>query len=298
VAALPANYLVNGSDAYINDVLQARPSSPFAQAIPNFGAIGTYDLDLWFVLPCAPWLPLGARANAEGAQNYVPYLWQPQDWGDTIQITLDLGDQTAFGTPNAASVTAFTAFGSAVGTPQIDIYTRYAVLGEIRSGFRTACMVRAEQQSQAAVAAVANNLRLAQLIKRKTTNIVIKSGIILAGSTAGVSVFASLSDRLLDRTVITVDNKFVRNNRSNMASKVSVGQIFGATAPQGYLPFSFIDSGTPRTCFRADLPQVVGAASTYELQTDVVAAAAGNRVNVIQEQIVADFDDPYWGGTK
>lgn len=297
--ALARCSVIRGNSVYINNVRQVDAGVPYQQQIANFGAQGSYDVEVYYTLPCAPWLPLGSKSNAEAAQNYVPYYWKPEDWGDTIQITLDMGDRTAFGTPAGGTTATFTAFGSAAGQPIVEVYTRYALLGDLRAGYRTAAVVRNEQLSQAVVTAVANNLRLAQLVKgRKMTQTIVKSGLLLAGTTAGVNVYSDLQDGLLEQTVIWLDNKFVRNNRSNRTSKESIGSIMGTVVPEGYLPFSFIDSGTVRTAFRADLPTVVGAASTYELQSNVITANAQNRVQVIQELIVAEVDDPYWAGTR
>lgn len=281
-----------GSSAYVNGIRQAEPSVPYAQGLANFGDIGTYDLDLWYVLPT--W-PIVAEANA--AINQVPYLWQPQDWADSLQIRLELGDATSFGTPAGGTTTTFTAFGTGAGTPTLDIFTRYVILGALRGGFRTAAVIRNENTITAGMANVGSNTRITPLQKQKTTNVLVKSGLSLV-TNPGVQVFGSLTDAMLDQTLIVVDNKRIRNNLSNLAAKESVGYDFGTVEPQGYLPFSFISSQSARTAFRADLPTVVGAGSSFELDTDIIAANAANQVNVVQEMIFADADDPYWAGTR
>lgn len=285
---------IRGSSCYINGIRQTDPNVPFAQTLANFGNIGTYDLDIWYVVPTWPIVSGSSRA-----WESVPYFWQPEDWADSIQVTLELGDATAFGTVGGATV-AFTAFGSGAGTPVVEIYTRYVILGTIRPGrhFRTAAVIRNEQQTTAGLTAISANVRIQPLQKQKTTNIMVKSGVTLAGSTAGVQVFGSLSDLMLDKTLIVVDNKFIRNNLSNLASKESIGFSDTTILPQGYLNFSFIDSQSPRTAFRADDPMVVGAGANFELDTDVLTAGALQAVNVVQEMIFADRDDPTWAGTR
>jgi hypothetical protein len=291
--ALTRLFGIRGSSSFIGTTRQAELTSPLAQTLANFGNTGTYDLDIWYAIPTFPIVSGSSRA-----QNQVPYLWQPADWADSLQVTLQLGDNTSFGTPAGMTTVTYTAFGSGAGSPTVEIYTEYAILGPLRAGFRTAALVRNENQITSGVTALATNVRLQPLQKQKTTNVILKSGVNLTGVTSGVNVFASLSDTILDRTQILVDNKPVRNNLSNLASKESIGYKFTTIEPQGYLPFSFIDSQSARTAFRGDLPSVVGSGSDFGLYTDIVSANANNVINVIQEMIFADADDPYWAGTR
>lgn len=288
---------IRGSSSYITTggvtTRQAELTVPLAQAGANFGNTATYDLDIWYCIPTFPIVSGSSRA-----QNIVPYLWQPADWADSLQVTLQLGDDTSFGTKAGGTTVAYTAFGSGAGSPTVEIYTEYAILGPLRAGFRTACVVRNENSITSGVTALATNVRLQPLQKQKTTNVILKSGVNLTGVTSGVNVFASLNDTTLENTQILVDNKPVRNNRSNLASKESIGYKFTTVEPQGYLPFSFIDSQSARTAFRADLPSVVGSGSDFGLYTDIVAANANTVINVIQEMLFADADDPYWAGTR
>jgi hypothetical protein len=295
--ALTRLFGVRGSSSYITTggvtTRQAELSVPLQQLGANFGNTGTYDLDIWYCIPTFPIVSGSSRA-----QNIVPYLWQPADWADSLQVTLQLGDLTSFGTPAAMTTATFTAFGSGAGSPTVEIYTEYSILGPLRAGFRTAAVVRNENSITSGVTALATNVRLMPLQKQKTTNVIIKSGVNLTGVTSGVNVFATLNDVTLDRTQILVDNKPIRNNLSNLAAKESIGYKFTTIEPQGYLPFSFIDSQSARTAFRADLPSVVGSGSDFGLYTDLIAANANTVINVIQEMIFADADDPYWAGTR
>ncbi len=282
------------NSAFINGVRQTEPGIPYAQNLLNFGNVGVYDLDLWYYIPTWPVVSLSSRA-----WESVPYFWQPQDWADSIQIQLELGDTTSFGTLGGATV-ALSAFGSAAGTGEFRIYTQYCILGDIRPGsfFNTAAIIRNENQIVAGMTALTSNARVMPLQKQKTTNIMVKSGVNLTGTSSAVQVFASLSDVMLDKTLIVVDNKYIRNNLDNLASKEAIGLKFQTVLPQGYLNFSFIDSQSPRTAFRADDPTVVGAGANFELDTDVITAGANQAVNVIQEMIFADRDDPAWLGTR
>lgn len=281
-----------GNTALFGTTRQADPSSPFAQLGANFGNTGTYDLDITWIIPTGPIIAPAARTRGN-----VRFNWQPQDWTN-LQVTLFMGDRTSFGTPAGGTTTTFTAFGSASGTPSVEVHTRYEIAGDLRGQFRSAVLVRNESVVTQGLGAVANNITLSPLQKQKTTNLLLKTGIAQTGSSNGVGVFASLSDTILDVTQIVKDNRPVRNNLSNIVSKASIAQRFGTIMPQGYLPFSFIDGQSPRAAYRADLPEVVSQSAAFDLRSNVLAATANQQLNFIQEMVFADAGDPYWQGTR
>lgn len=283
-----------GSSTIINGVRQTEPSIPYAQTLANIGNVGVYDIDVFYYIPTWPLVSYSSRA-----WESVPYFWQPEDWADSIQVQINFGDATSLGTAGGATV-ALTAFGSGAGVPECRIFTQYCILGDFRPGsaFQTAAVIRNEQQITAGMTAITTNAQIQNLQKQKTTNVIFKSGLTLAGTTAGVQVFASLSDAILDRTMITVDNKNVRFNQDNVTNKETFGMKFGTILPQGYNGFSFIDSQTPRTAYRGDDPNVVGGGSTFLLVTDVLTTGATQAVNTVQEMIFANRADPSWIGTR
>ncbi len=283
-----------GSSVIINGVRQAEPGIPYGQTLANIGNIGVYDIIVSYYIPTWPLVSYSSRA-----WESVPYFWQPEDWADSIQLQLDFGDATSLGTAGGATV-ALTAFGSAAGVPECRIFTQYCILGDFRPNthFQTAAVIRNENQITAGMTALTTNALIQPLQKQKTTNIMFKTGTNLAGTNSAVQVFAALSDVMLDRTLVVVDNKNIRFNQDNIANKETLGMKFGTILPQGYNGFSFIDSQTPRTAYRADDPNVVGGGSTFQLTTDVLTAGATQAVNVVQEMIFANRSDPSWLGTR
>jgi hypothetical protein len=257
---------------------QAEPSVPFAQTLANFGNTGTYDIEIHYSLPVAPILPSSSRIAV------VPFLFQQTDWADTLQLQLFFGDQTSFGTPGGTTTTTFSSFGSGSGSPLVSIFTNYDILGPLATSIASAVVLRSEQLSTT-LTAIANNQRVQLLQKQKTTNIIVKSGVLLTGTSGGVQVYASLSDTILDFTQPIVDNKPIRNNFSNFAQKEYAGLAFSTVLPQGYINFTFLDSLNPLTYYRGDL---LAGGSTFELDTNVVSANANNGVAVIQEQVIGD----------
>jgi len=276
---------------FINGVRQAPPTSPYAQLAANFGNVGTYDVRLFIPIPVWP-----VVSPANRAFDQARYLWQSQDWNDSLEIALQLGDETALGTPNAPGDATFTAIGSAAGTPTVRIHTRSVLLGDLRFSQRSNVLLLSEQPIRDTVTTLGGNLRIARLDRQKTPVILLKTGTILAGSTPGVQVFATLTDALLDQTLVVVDNRRLRDTSSNFAAGDSIQMNQGAIRPQGYLPLSFIDGQSSRTALRADLAAVVGPGSDFALWSSVLTTGATQALNMIQESIWADADDPWWLG--
>lgn len=267
---------VRSNSLIINGTRQADPGMPFQQVGATFGNTGTYDLEIHYDVPLTPFLPLSSRIAL------IPFLYYPQDWADTLQLQLFFGDNTSFGTPGTA-VTAFTAFGSGAGSPTVSIFANYCLLGPLANSISSAVAVRNEFTIVGGpVAAVSNAQRLTLLQKQRTNFVLFKAGTLLTGSSAGVQVYGALQDTMLDRTVILLDNKPVRNNQANFSQKEYLGRMFNTIVPGGYNGFTFVESGNPLTMYRGDL---IPGGSTFELDSDVLLAAANQATSIVQEQV-------------
>jgi len=277
VFAWPSLFKTRGCAIIINGVRVNPLGVPNGLPLATFGNIGTYDIQVFWDIPLVPVLPVAAKLNA------IPFLYMQSDWGDTLNLQLIMGDATSLGVLGGGGSVTFTALGSATGNPQFFVFTNYEILGALANQFTTAVTIRAIQQVPQGniTAASANSLKLAQLQKYKTLNAVLKSGTLAAGTSPGVSVFATLSDAIFEQTQIRVDNKAIRNNLSNATYKEYLAFAFDAISqPQGYLPMSFVDSLNPRTAFDGDK---VSSGSTYEVDSQVLLANAANFAEVIQE---------------
>lgn len=278
--AWPKLFRPRGGSIYVNGARSENLDIP-AGFPAGTGFLGTtagspYDTEIHYDIPLVPVLPAAAKVSV------VPFLYQQKDWGDTLQIFLTFADSTALGTA-AGSTTTFTGFQSGAGTPQLFLLTNYEILGALAESISSAVVIRNTQSiPQANITGAASTLQRLQLLqKQKTTNVLLKSGALAAGTSAGVSVYSTLSDLIFQQTQIVVDNKPVRNNFLNAAFKEYMGFAFDARLPQGYLPMSFIDSMNPLTAYPAD--QLAGG-STFELDSQVLTGGATNFAEVIQEQ--------------
>jgi len=266
-----------GNTLLLGTTRSADPGQPFVQTTGlSTGAVATYDFEVHYRLPM--WPTQLARRQA------IPFMWRQEDWGNTLQLEITVGDRTSLGTPAGTTTTTFTAFGSATGSPSVEVFANYGLNGSFARSGVPGLVIRTEQVvTPALVTAGVSNVQLgAELRKNITTNVLIKSGIRLTGTTAGVNVFASLSDVQLDRTRILVDQKPIRDTGRNQAQKNYYGSMFTTIIPQGYFLLSFVEAGNNMVALRAEkIPQ----GAQFALYTDVLTADANNRQTVVQEQV-------------
>lgn len=269
-------YSVRGNIAMNGTTLLGDLGSPLPSTGIAAGTQGTYDLEIHYEIPMAPW-------GVWNAQQAAPFLWREEDFGNSLQIEVTVGDRTSLGTPAGGSTTTWTAFGSAAGTPSVEFYGNYSMLGPLQGVGNNGIVLRSEINAAPFLVGVASRTQLgAQLRKVTTTNILIKSGIGLTGVSAGVNVFASLSDVQLTRTRLMAAQKAIKDMVANYATKAYYATKFGSFAPQGYLPFSFIEGGQVYAALRGtDMPD----GAQFTIETDVLTANANNRQTILQEQI-------------
>lgn len=268
-------FQATGNDCLINDVRSADPGRPFTSSFLGTTAGSPYDVELTYNVPFGPQMGIGQSTK----RDLASYLLQPADWGDTLQLQLNFGDSSALGVVGPATVT-FSAFGSGAGNPSLSIFLNYSILGPFANALQTGVLVRQEQFFTGFTAA-GTALRVSQLQKQITSNLLVKSGTSQTAS-AGVTNFATLSDRILDRTQILVDNKPVKNNQSNIGMKAYTGRMFNTVQPAGYFLLTFVDGQNPQLSYRGD---GLAGGSLYELFTDVLTSGGTQLLAMTQEMI-------------
>lgn len=255
----------------------ADPDRPFASGF--LGTVGTHDIVLIWNLPTGPSLGgLGQNVKRQASA----FMWMPQDWGNTLQVELIFGDATALGTPNAATTTAFSAFGSAEGLPQVRINPNYQILGDYAQQVMSGIVIRQERNLTSFTAA-ATDTRLDFLQQQITSGVLLKSGTTLTGSSPTVVTFGALSDLILESTQLRVDNKPVRNNQDNLTTKSYAQRQFATVVPEGYFTQWFTDAQQALTSYRGDL---LAGGANFDLYTNILTTAAQQRFNYVQEQIL------------
>lgn len=159
---LPRIFQSFGNDLLIGGVRAADPGRPFVS--PFTGAIADHDFVIMWNVPVGPLMGIGQSLKRQG----MSFLWTPQDWSDSLQMSMDWGDSTALGDNTGATV-ALTAFGSATGTPQLSVHVNYAIAGQLAAGMTNQGTVVRSEQTLTGNTGLATQARLTVLQKQITT---------------------------------------------------------------------------------------------------------------------------------
>jgi hypothetical protein len=256
----------------------AQPGRPFTSAFD--GTVATHDIVLHLEIPFGPSL----RPEATAILQDTNFLLQPLDWGNTLQLLLQLGDSSSFGDPTGAT-TAYTAFGSASGNPQVWVGFNYALLGDFQDKMQKSGVVVRNEQSLQSQGALGTQVLLAQLAHQITPTIMMKTGRFQTGAapTGGIDTLSALTDLQMEQTQLVIDNKPMRNNMNNLVYKGYHERMFNTVVPEGYFPITFVEGGSSLTAYRGDrLP----GGSQWNLQSNVILAQSNQRQRMIQEYIL------------
>ena len=287
--SLPLVFQTRGNQFISSTTRQADPGMPFVQTanLITTPATGTIDYDITYWLPCGPFL--GATPSAKRQQ--LSFMWRGEDWNGQLIVNVSVGDRTALGTPAGGTTDTWTSFGAATGTPQMQLFGVYGQLGNARYGYvpgSNAIMVRNEAPApNQLITATSQQTLLAQLQSNITTNVLIKTGVNLTGTSAGVQAFASLSDVQLDQTSLRVGGRYIKNVGSNIAYKAYDAAWMNTVIPQGYFNLPFTESGNVFTALRADDPKIAGPNANLQIITAVLTASANNRQQYMQEYVLS-----------
>lgn len=280
--SLPICFQSRGNQFLNQTTRQADPGMPFVQTqnIITTPATGTVPFDISYWMPTGPFL--GASPSAK--RHALPFMWRPEDWVGPLIFNVGVADQTGLGTPAGGTTVTWTGV-------QLQLFAIYSQLGPARYGYvpgSNAVMVRNESPAPTLLTGITTQQTLlAQLQSYITTNVLIKTGLNLTGTTAGVQAFSSLSDTQLDQTSILVGNRYLKNTGSNIAMKAYDGTWMNTVPPQGYFNLPFIESGNPFTALRADDPQIMGLNANLQVRTLVNTASANNRQQYLQEYVLS-----------
>jgi hypothetical protein len=249
-------------------------------------ANATNDVD--FVLP----IPLFPYDLSPSDQTF--YSLHGPDWPGNLYFDLNTADVTALGVTLAQS--SVSAFGSAGGSGAINIHSeRPLVSKDLASKVRPGVTFRVQNTSQPTAAvstgAATAGVKLADLtVGKDTTRIFRKVGTSLAATTGGVVVYTTLSDTILTRDVIAMDNRQLRFQIGNGNSVMQdyMGRMYGRTIPTGYIMLDFISGiGTGTANAKAAFQSAqLTAARKFEYDADVNTVAATNIAEVVQEMVL------------
>ncbi len=242
--------------------------------------------DIEFNLP----VPLFPR-NCSPADS-VMYCVHGPDWPGNLFVDVLFADGTALATANPP--TSFTAYGSASGSPSLDILSERPLLGKdfmakIR-GAITYSITYTSQPTTAVNAGGGTGQKISDLtVGKDTSRIFLKTGVQGTGESAGVVAYGSLSDLVVTRTFFSLDNRNMRfqNANDDAALQDYMARTYGRWIPVGYKLIDFVQGpgigpSNPKASFGSSQ---LTAARKYELDGDITAAA--NQIaEVVQEMIL------------
>lgn len=249
-------------------------------------AAATNDVD--FVLP----IPMFPFDLSPSDQTF--YSLHGPDWPGNLYFDINTADVTALGVTLAQST--ISAFGSGAGSGVINIHSERPLISkDLASKVRPGVTFRVQNTSQPTTAVSTGQatagVKIGDLtVGKDTTRIFRKVGTALAATTGGVVVYTTLSDTILTRDVVAMDNRQLRFQIGNGNSVMQdyMGRMYGRTIPTGYLMLDFISGiGTGTANAKASFQSAqLTAARKFEYDADVSAVAATNIAELVQEMVL------------
>jgi hypothetical protein len=249
-------------------------------------ASATNDVD--FSLP----IPLYPQGLSPSDQSF--YSLHGPDWPGNLYFDVNFADVTALGVTLAQST--ISSFGSASGNATVDILSVRPLVGkQLASQIRPGVTFRVQNTSQPTAAvstgSASSGVKIADLtVGKDTTRIFVKAGTSLAATSGGVVVYGTLSDTILTRVVIAMDNRQLRfqNSNANTTMQCYNGLAYGRTQPAGY---TFIDmiagSGTGSDNAKAAFQSSqLTAARKFECDSDIGVVGATQIAELVQEMLL------------
>jgi len=251
--------------------------STAADPLPTPAANQNNDIEL--VLP-VPFVPLALFPRQQAL-----YALNSPDW-DVLNVWITFGDASVVYAFNAGQVVTFSNFGGATGSPQCNIYMLRYLLGGARNLIRPAVRrLDMLPMDSALQSGGGGDVPIRDLtVGYKAVHYLIKTGTLAAGLSAGARAYGSLSDTIITRPKIKVDNVVKRDCGPSdpyvMKSYVAF-QLESVNPEIGYNVIHFAEGHNASTFFPAD---GLTSKNTYQLAGDYTAAA--NQIGDILQELI------------
>lgn len=262
-------------------------ASPLISNLPAAGAsfaAATYDVN--FVLP-VPFVPRGIPKLQQ-----MMFLVRNDEWA-TFDVYVTFGDITSIGV-SPQTTAAFSDFGGG-GVPRVRITVIRSILGEARGLIQPAVFRR--QSLPLTTVLTSANLSDAPIqdldVGFKVCAYLVKTGTATTTATGGILSFSSLSDGIITRPKIKLDNVSIKDALSPLTARgyALLEYGFGGTAgvapgaaagnDTGYHTMEFCEGHDLNTAFRGDM---LNRSNKLQLAGDVVVAA-NQQGEIIEEML-------------
>jgi hypothetical protein len=232
--------LYNLNRAYWNAVPFADPSNGWPQFTPQISTVGgdTNDIRIALYIPFAPMrIPVNSQLGwLLDCPNY-----------DRLQLQVTFADGTAMFTGGvAAANVTFSQFGAAGGSPRIRVLGQFALGGQSIYGYVPARTWRYfTEVTGSQMTTTATQQRLYNIPRgNKIRAVHIKTGAKATDATAGIDVYDSYSDDILNNVLIQRGlNKSIRIYPDYRSIKYDVQQAYGMYTQTGHALIDFAMRG-------------------------------------------------------
>lgn len=261
--------------------------APLISNLPAAGAsfaASTYDVN--FIIP-VPFVPRGIPKLQQ-----MMFLVRNDEWA-TFDVYITFGDITSIGvSPQTTAV--FSDFGGG-GTPRVRITVVRTILGEARGLIQPAVFRRQFLPLTTVLTSASfTDAPIQDLdVGFKIAAYLIKTGTAATTSTGGVLSFVSLSDGIVTRPKIKLDNVNIKDALSPLTARgycllefgwggssgIAPGAASGADT--GYQSLDFVEGHDLNTSFRGDM---LNRSNKLQFAGDVTAAA--NQQGEIVEEML------------
>lgn len=267
-----ASFTINGASVSV-------PGSNFPTGYATVTQ-ANYDFRIVVDLPAHPFgIGGGVRPG---------FLIRQEEWADSLSISFKFGTQPAgavdgsIGLGNAASTTAFHAYGTNAGTPTVDVYVLPVQMGHLKDQVLPGIVTRVQRPLSGVLQGAGSNTTLLQLQKQRTSRLYLKTGTLTGASPA----FKTLDDTNVSALGLQTGggNRAIKPLEDIFTYKMNQAADYNREPIQGYTCFDFLESGNPDSAFPAQSTKVVGTGATFELVGDVAGEADGFGL-AIQEQV-------------
>lgn len=262
-------------------------AAPLVSNLPAAGAAfaaSTYDVN--FVIP-VPFVPRGIPKLQQ-----MMFLVRNDEWA-TFDVYVTFGDITAIGvSPQTTGV--FSDFGGG-GVPRVRLSVIRTILGEARGLIQPAVFRRQFLPLTTVLTSATFTDSVIQDLDVgfKVVAYLVKTGINTTTATGGILAFSSLSDAIITRAKIKLDNVVIKDAISPLTNRTyallefgfggSAGIAPGAASgvDTGYQTIDFCEGHDLNTSFRGDM---LNRSNKLQLAGDVTAAA--NQQGEVVEELL------------
>lgn len=287
--------IVNLRGATLNELEQVYSfgmAPPLTSNLPAAGAalVTATNYDVNFVIP-VPFVP---RGIPKGQQ--MLFLVRNDEWA-TFDVYVTFGDLTSIAAAaiGGTGTATFSDYQSASGAPRVRVSVIRTILGEARGLIQPAVFRRQFLPLTTVLTSAAlTDAAIQDLdVGFKVAAYMLKTGTQTTTATGGNNSYASLSDGIITRPKVKLDNVVIKDNISPLTARAysliemgyggTAGVANGAAsgADTGYSWIPFVEGHDLNTVFRGDM---LNRSNKLQLSGDVTSAA--NQQGEIVEEML------------